>query len=81
MHTCTHTHTHTHFNTFTLTSEYDEAVACLSVAQDAASQQHVLIGQDAFNVPPVQRPREAVQLVVRGLTHHLACTHTHTHTQ
>ena len=55
----------------THTCEYDEAVAALCVAQDAAPQQHVLIAQAVLALPPVQSATEAVQLVIGGLTDHL----------
>lgn len=71
-HTCIHTHTHTCKN--------NQAVAGLRVAEDAASQQHVLVGQGVFLVSPVQSPAESVQLVVGRLAHHLALTHRHMHT-
>lgn len=57
------------------TCKNDQAVAGLGVAEDAATQQHVLVAQGVFLVSPVQSPIEAVQLVVGWLTHHLALTH------
>lgn len=57
----------------TQTCKNDEAVARLRVAQDAPSQQHVLVGQGILLLPPEQSPREAIQLVVWWLTHHLTC--------
>lgn len=65
----------------THTCKNDQAVAGLCVAEDAASQQHVLVAQGVFLVSPVQSPTETVQLVVGRLTHHLALMHKHIHTK
>lgn len=71
-----HVHSFTRDYTHTQTCEDDEAVAGLRVAKDASSQQHILVGQGVPLVSPVQRPTETIQLVVRGLAHHLTFTHT-----
>lgn len=69
--TCTHlTHVlQTH------TCKDDQAVAGLSVAQHASSEQHVLVGEAVLLFSPVQGPAETIQLVVRRLTHHLPFAH------
>lgn len=52
------------------TCKYDEAIAGFSVAEDAPSQQHVLVGQGVFLLSPVEGTTETIQLVVGGLTHY-----------
>ena len=59
-------------------SEYDEAVAPLGVAQDAASQQDLVIVNGVRLVLPLHHALKLTQLVVWRLTDDGGCTRRHT---